>query len=545
MEEEIELLEIETNDKTLTNIPILKKKFGNDQQTEINKQQLVNNTNNDVAEELNIIMENNTKTIDNINDVDNLNMINNQNSNQNVTYHLNNTNNPSGQFTNQSEINNTIVPNNKDKNKEKKKKAKKKLKKWEKWFIGLNIIMILGFIALYLGRAIYYYNEFNVIKPNDKLVELLTKENNIAYSGDGLYQKDDLYYYRGKNVNNYVYYSGRLFRIVSIDDNVKLISNDIDTTLVWGYESNYQDSYINKWLNNNYYNSLSQGDFELIKSSLCNNSIDINNYSCNETIEENVGLLTTEEYIRAMGSDSYLNINKYWWTLNYDEDNMVYYVNNEGTINNISHSLDTYYSYGVRPVINLSREITYLKGEGTLDNPYVIKEEGEALLSDNAVGSYLEYSGYLWRISNKTNNYVKLIMNDTLEETIAYNKLNNYLNNDFLKNFNKEELVKCDYYTDEYSLSNKYDYSINKNKVNNYVGIPSIGDMFIEGNDEYWLYNKANSSTLLSYKTTSVGSLYGDLMANVNKVKPMICVKSDLIIKEGLGTINEPLVIGE
>lgn len=545
MEEEIELLELEPNDKTLTNIPILKKKKKVNDGQQNNEQQLVNKINNDVTEELNILIENNVKTTDNINNVGSVNKINTLTNNQNLIYYQNNANDLSGQFTNQSEINNTVDLNNKDKKKEKNKKEKKRLKKWEKWFIGLNIIMILGFIGLYLGRAIYYYNEFNVIKPNDKLVELLTKENNIAYSGDGLYQKDDLYYYRGKNVNNYVYYSGRLFRIVSIDDNVKLISNDIDTTLVWGYESNYQDSYVNKWLNNDYYNSLSQGEFELIKSSLCNSTIDISNYTCSETIEENVGLLTTEEYIRAMGSDSYLNINKYWWTLNYDEDNMIYYVNNEGTINNISHSVDTYYSYGVRPVINLSRDITYLKGEGTFDNPYVIKEEGEALLSDNAVGSYLEYSGYLWRISNKTNNYVKLIMNDTLEETIAYNKLNNYLNNDFLKNFNKEELVKCDYYTDEYSLGNKYDYSINKNKVNNYVGIPSIGDMFIDGNDEYWLYNKANSSTSLSYKTTSVGSLYGDLMANENKVKPMICVKNDLIIKEGLGTINEPLVIGE
>ena len=421
---------------------------------------------------------------------------------------------------------------------------KKKLKKWEKWFIVLNIIIIIGLIGLYLGRAIYYYNEFNVIKNDNRLLDVLVNNNNITYSGDGLYQIDDLYYYRGINVNNYVYYSGRLFRIVSITDTIKLISDDIDTSLVWGYDSNYQDSYVNKWLNDNYYNSFNE-DNEIIMSSWCNNSIDINNYSCDDSINENIGLLTVSEYIRALGSDSYLNINKYWWTINYDNENMVYYVNNEGTINNISHSNDTYHSYGVRPVINLSLETKYLKGDGSKNNPFIINEEGKSLLSDNAIGSYINYGNYLWRISDKKDSYVKLIMDGVLEESIAYNKLNTYLNNDFLKNFNKNELVKCNYNTSEYSNSNKYDYSIDKDKVNNYVGVPSIGDLFINGNSEYWLYNKSNTSTSLAFKTTNVGSLYGDLMSNKNSVKPVICVKSDLNIKEGNGQKDNPLIVGE
>ena len=136
-------------------------------------------------------------------------------------------------------------------------------------------------------------------------------------------------------------------------------------------------------------------------------------------------------------------------------------------------------------------------------------------------------------------------MNDVLEDSVTYNNLNKYLNNDFIKNLHKEDLVKCDYYSDEYNVTNKYDYNIRKSKVNNYVGIPSIGDLFINSSDEYWLYNKANSKTSLAYKITNVGSIYGDLMENRNKVKPVICVKNDLIVKEGIGTLDEPLVIGE
>ena len=45
---------------------------------------------------------------------------------------------------------------------------------------------------------------------------------------------------------------------------------------------------------------------------------------------------------------------------------------------------------------------------------------------------------------DKNDNYVKLIMNNVLEETVTYNNLNKYLNNDFIKNLNPtdEELLK-------------------------------------------------------------------------------------------------------
>ena len=119
MEEEIELLEIETNDKKVTNEPILKKKkkVNDVQHTQNNEQQLVNTNNDNVTEELNIVMENDIKTINNIN------LINNSNNER-------------------SEVNNINVLKDNDKKKEKNKKEKKRLKKWEKMFIAFNIIMI-------------------------------------------------------------------------------------------------------------------------------------------------------------------------------------------------------------------------------------------------------------------------------------------------------------------------------------------------------------------------------------------------------------------
>ena len=48
---------------------------------------------------------------------------------------------------------------------------------------------------------------------------------------------------------------------------------------------------------------------------------------------------------------------------------IMFYVDSNGKIN----SGGTSSSYGVRPVINLRSDITFSKGDGTKDNPYVVK----------------------------------------------------------------------------------------------------------------------------------------------------------------------------
>ena len=59
----------------------------------------------------------------------------------------------------------------------------------------------------------YYRIENPKIEDVKTLVELVTLGKNLTDNGDGLYHENDIYYYKGKNVNNYLKYSGRLFRI--------------------------------------------------------------------------------------------------------------------------------------------------------------------------------------------------------------------------------------------------------------------------------------------------------------------------------------------
>ena len=429
--------------------------------------------------------------------------------------------------------------------KEIKKKEKKEFKLWEKIFIYGNMVVIGIIMGIYIYRGIYYYKELNTVSSDGRLISQLVSENNIVYQGDGLYQEGDLYYYKGKNVNNYVYYSGRVWRIISISlDKIKMITDENQSIMVWGYKSNYEESYINKWLNEDKFIKSINDDGKMVSASWCNKSIDNDKYTCDSTVDSSVGLIEVSEYLKAMGKDSYLNNGTYFWTINYTDDNKVYYINKEGNVNNISYSNQDYYSYGVRPVININDDVKYLSGNGSKNDPYMLDSNGNTI-KESSVGNYIRYNNYLWRVMEISDN-VKLVLDDTVsDKKMEYSKVDNYLNQDFIKNFDKSSLVKFDYYVGEYNGNTSYNYQNKGTKKNNYVGGVNIGDLFIADSSNYWLYSIQSSKEKLGYIITEMDTLYGDLYTSEQMVKPVICVKGDLVIKEGNGTKNNPLVVGD
>ena len=50
-----------------------------------------------------------------------------------------------------------------------------KMKLWEKIFIVLNIVVIIGIISFYAYRAVKYYKITNVIVEQSKLIDILDK----------------------------------------------------------------------------------------------------------------------------------------------------------------------------------------------------------------------------------------------------------------------------------------------------------------------------------------------------------------------------------
>ena len=421
---------------------------------------------------------------------------------------------------------------------------KKKFRFGEKVFVCVNILIILGLIAFYAYRTYYYYHLTHDIKENVHLVDKLTSLSNIAFQDDGLYEKSGYFYYKGEDVSNYVYYSGRLFRIIDIKDGIRMIEDETETNLVWSIDSDFKDSNINIWLNK-YLETLKDYDVFLKKNNWCNDKINIEDYNCANTIEQYVGLLSTNDYLQAGGKNSYLNNKTYFWTINQDENKNVFYVNSDGSINNILRKDNNYYSYGIRPVITLKEDVSIISGDGTKNSPFIIENLGNALLKDNSVGSHVKFHGENYRILNISENGVSLISENLIELPKKYINVNDYLNGEYLKNFNKDELVKITYTIDEYSYNNSYRLESTNAKKESYITIPKIGDLFLNELNNYWLNNYSDDKLGLYYIIDENKMFFSDLKNNEHYIRPVITLNVETVVTGGTGISSDPLIIGE
>ena len=436
-----------------------------------------------------------------------------------------------------------IIYTKKEVSNKKSKKTKRKYGIGEKIFLIISILFILGSIVFYGYRTYYYYHKTHDVVKNITIKDKLTALNNLAYQNDGLYEDNGYFYYKGLDVNNYVYYSGRLFRIIDISNGIRMIEQDTETNLIWGIDTDYSKSNIHKWLDS-YLNTLKDYDIYLMKNEWCNEKIDLDNYQCNETINDYVGLLNIEDYMQAGAKNSYLNNETYFWTLNFDKNGNPLYINSEGNINNIYKKEDNYFSYGIRPVITLKSDISIISGSGSNEDPFIIEELGNALLKDNSIGSYVNYNERSYRILSIDDKGVELLANEVVDKDLEYDNVYKYLNNEFIKELTKEDLVKDNYDIKEYSLNNKYELTDKKTK-SNYVIIPSIGDLFLNDSNGYWLNNYSDSKLGLYYTLDENNMFFSDLKTNSHRIRPIIKLNIETVVSSGLGTKDKPLIINE
>lgn len=424
----------------------------------------------------------------------------------------------------------------------KKNREKKKFKTWEKIFVFISSLMVIITFFVYMGRLVYFYKEEHPDTFDNRLSTHIKKEG-VVYSGDGLYTFDEKeYYFYGKNVKNYIWFSGNLWRIIDITDSgMKIISDKNITSLVWGIESDYNSSYINKWINDNMTfldNKL------LVNTTFCIGNTSVKDVKCDYK-DGYYGLLSINEYLRAGGNLGYLNNGEYYWLSNTSLDGNAYYVHSTGGINDQVSSNETYYSYGVRPVIVISDTINYYGGDGTIDNPYIVNSESELNVGSKSIGEYVSFSNYKWRIYDKEEGYAKLILDGYVNDN-KYNldKAISYLNKDFYNKLDKNKLVKCSFDNGIYGKSSKYNYeNISSKKVNGYVGMPSISTFYINEYGDYWLYNGYDGNKELNYKMNSVNRIIADEESNKNYVRALICIKSDTSIKSGEGMKDSPYIV--
>ena len=427
--------------------------------------------------------------------------------------------------------------------------------------------------------------------------------NGVGSNGTINTSDPDQTFITGTDPNNYIWYSGKLWRAVSIDpsdNSVKLVTQWNISAIPYNAEGNtaFEGSHMETWLNDTsvdgFLGNLRDYQNFIKTDSVWNATLDATALGSiikpaeTTMVTDAVGLLNIYEYQMSYSGttyeNGYLNNGLYWWTLTPYSTSYVRSVSNNGDANNYSPS----YAYGVRPSINLKSSVKIVNGDGSENNPYRLEGDNDSnlngtLLNTRYSGEYIKFGtgeNTLYRIvSHETSNLTKITSAEPLKSSGTF----------IIRTFGSSVDSEVNY-----SSSSAIGTFLNGEYLTSYVG-DSYSSMIEEsttwylgtvGNGaSYWLakYSSATGNELTtSTTTTQVGLLrLGELMAgqfdrdennilywtltpysadrvrHVNEnglayysllplrggVRPSINLKSSVIITGGDGTKNNPFTI--
>ena len=333
---------------------------------------------------------------------------------------------------------------------------------------------------------------FYPVKAMEKTADILKK--NVVTSGDGLYVDstiDGRYIYKGGNPNNYIRLGDDLYRIISVekDGTIKVIKQESIGDMAWDkenarYSTNSEDfctsdwgckswgsntttldtnenkvtqmprevkgtlknlpakeATLNTYLNNEFYNSLSDDVKSLIVESTWNVGPTLyNQANLSESVKEEsaykwkgkIALMNTTDYVKASTNSSCTNVSDYYNSSCYNNrsaHNYLYSNNYLWTISPVAESyagcvflihdgfLERYSRAGdiggVRPALFLSAK-TILTGEGSEADPYTASKYVEEVKEEPKDEE-----------NNNTNNEVKVDDTEVVEvpSTSAFGSL--------------------------------------------------------------------------------------------------------------------------
>ena len=238
------------------------------------------------------------------------------------------------------------------------------------------------------------------------LKEAILEKENIVTSGNGLYQINDVYRYKGDYVNNYFQFANKTWRLFKLENekfylvladtiNDKNSAVPYDDRYNYDTESdrgmnNYDESRIRDTLTTYYNNDFQNYKAYIVKHDACKNTRseidrDFNGaIECFTTSEAYISLMAVYDFLSASRDNlclntmspncsnyNYLTIAKNkWWLLNGTNENSakVYYVNQNGDLNLDYASTKK----NIRYVITLPDNVLYKSGNGAENNPYTI-----------------------------------------------------------------------------------------------------------------------------------------------------------------------------
>ena len=423
----------------------------------------------------------------------------------------------------------------------------------------------------------------------------------------GLYNDGVDTFITGEEPNNYIWYSGNLWRAVLVNNEektTKLVTQwNISTINYSNGNANFKDSYIEEWLNDTtvdgFLGNLREPENFIVMDAKWNATIDSTNLgnvtrpSDAKTVSKAVGLLNMYEYQTSYRnttySNGYLNNGLYWWTLTSYSEYMSRFVGHDGGSTTSSPSNN---SRGVRPTIYMKSNVEVVSGDGTIDNPYRISGDNDTNLSGTLLNT--RYSGEYIRFGNDENNLYRIVSHEngtgtkiTSDEPLkdsgvfktstfgstslfsSNNIIGSFLNNDYLTNYVGNEYNQMiedstvwylgTVENGSYKLA-KYDDSTGNNLTSAIttakVGLLRYGELMASQSERYAEKETASVTDLTIhywtlnpysnqyvYAISAYNSAYAHELSDEGGIRPALNLKSNVIITGGTGLKNDPFTV--
>lgn len=240
-----------------------------------------------------------------------------------------------------------------------------------------------------------------------ELYKVITEEQNVVTTGSGLYKVNNEYLFRGEAKNNYVTISEKQWRIVKIDSNNNVVLIGQFSTEAYPWDDRYNINY-DEFIGINDFNIsrvkdtlkrlydgieiLNEEDKNYVmKKKWCVGKRPLTatkaeNVECSVLSEESFhfGMLTPYEYLnisidsncQKFGDASCINYNfisyfggEHWTMVALTENTRDIYTMGAGGLN--KKAAESEKKLGL--VIYLKNDVMYKDGDGTINNPYILK----------------------------------------------------------------------------------------------------------------------------------------------------------------------------
>ena len=455
------------------------------------------------------------------------------------------------------------------------------------------------------------YNDLS-LPEKGHLFEEITHKGEVGTVVLSNISKDNIYddgvdtFTTGQYPNNYVWYSGKLWRAVSVNNEektVKLVTQWNISAIPYNASGNtsFEGSYMEEWLNDTtvdgFLGNLRDYENFIVTDSVWDATMDnrglgsITRPDGTTVVEDAVGLLNMYEYQTSytgtIYSSGYLHNELQWWLITPDTSTKIWQVNSREVGNGNTTSYEPTGTAGIRPSIVLKSNIKIIDGDGTENNPYRLEGDNDTNLSGVLLLS--RYSGEYMRFGNNENSLYRIVSHETdgltkitsaeplkssgmfitsafsSESSDIYysssNVIGTFLNGDYLNSYvdsSYNEMIEESttwylgnvgagesYKLAKYADTNMATYTTSTEVK---IGLLRIGELmsgqftYIEGNTTYWLLTLNNQKTFVRTSYLA-GNGSGDFSTKSFGIKPSLNLKSNVVITGGNGTKNNPFIL--